>query len=53
MLFRSHLFTVATQVQHVPQKVTYGTALVLVMFVMLVNGASMVVRTRLRRKRKW
>ena len=53
MALSTHLFTVATQIQHVPQKVTYGTALVLVMFVMLVNGASMVVRTRLRRKRKW
>lgn len=53
MALSTHLFTVATQVQHVPEKVTYGTALVLVMFVMLVNGASMVVRTRLRRRRKW
>ena len=53
MALSMHLFVVSTQVQNVPQKITYGTALVLVLFVMLVNGASMLVRSRLRRRRKW
>ena len=53
MALSMHLFTVSTQIQNVPEKVTYGTALVLVLVVMLVNGASMVVRSRLRRRRKW
>ena len=53
MALSMHLFTVSTQVQNVPREITYGTALVLVLLVMLVNGASIVLRSRLRRRRKW
>lgn len=53
MALSMHLFTVSTQVPNVPQQITYGTALVLVAVVMLVNAASIVVRVRLRRQRKW
>ncbi len=53
MALSMHLFVVSTQVQNVPEEIRYGTALVLVMIVMLVNAASIIVRTRLRRRRKW
>jgi len=53
MALSMHLFTLSTQVQNVPQKITYGTALVLVMMVVLINGVSIVIRSRIRRRRKW
>jgi phosphate transport system permease protein len=53
MALSMHLFTLSTQVQGVPQHLTYGTALVLVMMVILINGASIVIRSRIRRRRKW
>jgi phosphate transport system permease protein len=53
MALSMHLFTVSTQIQNVPQSITYGTALTLVMLVVLVNGISIVVRSRIRRRRKW
>jgi phosphate transport system permease protein len=48
-----HLFTLSTQVPDVPQHITYGTALVLLGVVLSVNGTSIVIRSRLRRRRKW
>ncbi len=53
MALSMHLFVVSTQVQNVPERITYGTALVLVLFVILVNTASIILRSRLRRRRKW
>ena len=53
MALSMHLFTLSTQVQNVPQKITYGTALVLVMLVVLINGVSIFFRQRIRRRRKW
>jgi phosphate transport system permease protein len=53
MALSMHLFVVSTQVQNVPEAIPYGTALVLVMFVILVNAVSIVLRARLRRRRKW
>ncbi len=53
MALSMHLFTISTQVQSVPQSITYGTALVLVLLVVLVNGVSIVIRSRIRRRRKW
>jgi phosphate transport system permease protein len=53
MALSMHLFTLSTQVQGVPQQITYGTALVLVLMVVLINGVSIVFRSRIRRRRKW
>jgi phosphate transport system permease protein len=53
MALSMHLFVVSTQVQNVPERVPYGTALVLIMFVLIVNATSIVLRARLRRRRKW
>ena len=53
MALSMHLFTLATQVPNVPESMTYGTALVLVGVVMAVNAASIAVRSRLRRSRRW
>jgi phosphate transport system permease protein len=53
MALSMHLFTLSTQVQNVPQKITYGTALVLVLLVVLINGVSIFFRQRIRRRRKW
>lgn len=53
MALSMHLFTLTTQVPDVPQEMTYGTALVLLGVVLVVNTASILVRSRLRRRRKW
>jgi phosphate transport system permease protein len=53
MALSMHLFTLSTQIQNVPQHITYGTALVLLGVVLAVNGTSIVIRSRLRRNRKW
>lgn len=53
MALSMHLFVVSTQVQNVPEHVPYGTALVLILLVILVNATSIIVRSRLRRRRKW
>jgi len=53
MALSMHLFTISTQVPNVPQHITYGTALVLLAVVLVVNGTSIVIRSRLRRRRKW
>jgi phosphate transport system permease protein len=53
MALSMHLFTVSTQVQNVPQEITYGTALTLVLLVVMVNAVSIVFRSRIRRRRKW
>lgn len=53
MALSMHLFTISTQVPNVPPEIPYGTALVLVSVVLAVNATSIVIRTRLRRRRKW
>lgn len=53
MALSMHLFTISTQVPNVPRHMPYGTALVLLGIVLIVNTTSIVVRTRLRRRRKW
>jgi phosphate transport system permease protein len=53
MALSMHLFTISTQVPNVPPKLTYGTALVLLTVVVIVNASSIIVRGRLRRKRRW
>jgi len=53
MALSMHLFTISTQVPNVPEAIPYGTALVLLGIVLLVNAASIAVRVRIRRRRKW
>ena len=53
MALSMHLFTISTQVPNVPPAIPYGTALVLLGVVLTVNAASIVIRVRLRRRRKW
>lgn len=53
MALSMHLFTISTQVPNVPQEITYGTALVLVGVVLIVNATSIVIRSRMRGRRKW
>ena len=53
MALSMHLFTISTQVPDVPPAVPYGTAVVLLGTVLLVNALAIVVRVRLRARRKW
>lgn len=53
MALSMHLFTLSTQVPNVPEHMTYGTALTLVGVVLMVNTASILVRSRMRGRRKW
>jgi phosphate transport system permease protein len=53
MALSNHLYIISTQVPNVPPSFPYGTALVLLGVVLTVNTVSVIVRTRLRRRRKW
>jgi phosphate transport system permease protein len=48
-----HLYVISTQVPGIPENVRYGTALVLLALVLLLNLAAIVLRSRFRRKKKW
>ncbi len=48
-----HLFVISTQVPEMPVHVQYGTALVLLIFVLSMNIAAAVTRSRFRAKRQW
>jgi len=53
MALSMHLFTISTQVPDVPKALPYGTAVVLLGSVLLVNALAIFVRFRLRSRRKW
>jgi phosphate transport system permease protein len=53
MVLPYHLFTMATQVPDADPKLQWGTALVLLLLVLLMNLAAIVIRARLRRRRLW
>jgi phosphate transport system permease protein len=53
MALSMHLFTISTQVPDVPRALPYGTAVVLLATVLLVNSLAIAVRVRLRSRRKW
>jgi phosphate transport system permease protein len=53
MALSMHLFTISTQVPDVPKALPYGTAVVLLATVLLVNALAIGVRVRLRSRRKW
>jgi phosphate transport system permease protein len=48
-----HLYVLSTQVPNVNPKIQYGTALVLVGMVFMLNFVAIIVRARLRRKKQW
>ncbi|HUV88262.1 MAG TPA: ABC transporter permease subunit, partial [Anaerolineae bacterium] len=48
-----HLFVISTQVPGMPGRIQYGTALVLLIFVLSMNILAAVTRSRFRRKRQW
>ena len=48
-----HLFVISTQVPGMPIKIQYGTALVLLTFVLGMNFFASSIRSRARRKRQW
>ncbi len=48
-----HLFVISTQVPDMPIQIQYGTALVLLVFVLAMNLIATVIRSRARAKRQW
>ena len=48
-----HLFVISTQVPEMPIQIQYGTALVLLVFVLSMNLIATVVRSRARARRQW
>jgi phosphate transport system permease protein len=48
-----HLFVISTQVPEMPFQIQYGTALVLLIFVLGMNIIATIIRSRARAKRQW
>jgi phosphate transport system permease protein len=48
-----HLFVISTQVPGMPLKIQYGTALVLIFFVLSMNLIAATIRSRARARRQW
>ena len=48
-----HLFVISTQVPGMPVQIQYGTALVLIIFVLGMNLTATIIRSRARAKRQW
>jgi phosphate transport system permease protein len=48
-----HLFVISTQVPEMPIQIQYGTALVLLVFVLTMNVIATVIRSQARAKRQW
>lgn len=48
-----HLFVISTQVPGMPIKIQFGTALVLLVFVLSMNLIATSIRSRARKKRQW
>jgi phosphate transport system permease protein len=53
MTLSMHLFTISTQVPDVPPALPYGTAVVLLGMVLLVNAMAIILRVYLRSRKKW
>ncbi|MDZ7266705.1 MAG: phosphate ABC transporter permease PstA [candidate division KSB1 bacterium] len=53
MALSMHLFTISTQVPDVPKALPYGTAVVLLLTVLLVNALAIGLRVYLRSRKKW
>jgi phosphate transport system permease protein len=48
-----HLYIISNQIPNMPKKLTYGTALVLIMLVVVVNFSAILIRSYFRNKKKW
>ncbi len=48
-----HLFVISTQVPEMPSQIQYGTALVLIAFVLSMNLIATIIRSRARARRQW
>ncbi|RME88851.1 MAG: phosphate ABC transporter permease PstA [Anaerolineae bacterium] len=48
-----HLFVISTQVPEMPFQIQYGTALVLIVFVLSMNLIATIIRSRARARRQW
>ena len=48
-----HLYVISTQVPNVDEKVRYGTALVLLFLVLVMNLVAIIIRYNFRKKKKW
>lgn len=48
-----HLFVISTQVPNMPVQIQFGTALVLLVFVLTMNLTAAIIRSYYRRKRQW
>lgn len=53
MALSMHLFTISTQVPDLPKALPYGTAVVLLGVVLIVNAMAIVLRVYLRSRKKW
>ncbi|MCJ7812808.1 phosphate ABC transporter permease PstA [bacterium] len=53
MALSMHLYTISTQVSNLPEALPYGTAIVLLGTVLLINAFSIVLRLLLRSRKKW
>ncbi|MBP1658782.1 MAG: phosphate transporter, permease protein PstA, partial [Bacteroidetes bacterium] len=48
-----HLYVISTQVPGIHEEVRFGTALVLLLLVLLLNLAAIILRYQFRKKKKW
>lgn len=48
-----HLYVIATQVPKIKPHVQYGTALTLILMVMVLNVSAIIIRARFRKKKQW
>jgi phosphate transport system permease protein len=48
-----HLYVISTQVPNVDEKMRYGTALVLLFLVLVMNLVAIIIRYNFRKKKKW
>jgi phosphate transport system permease protein len=53
MALSYHLHTISTQVPGVPESMLYGTAAVLLGFILMFNSVAIIVRMRVRNRKKW
>ena len=53
MALSMHLYTLMTQVRGASEELQYGTALVLIGLVLLVNSLAIGMRVYLRSRKKW
>jgi phosphate transport system permease protein len=53
MALSMHLFTISTQVPDLPKALPYGTAVVLLGVVLIVNAMAIALRVRLRSRKRW